>query len=414
MNIQTTNTEKATYHILKTAHEGFVTGVCMVSGGSLYVDYAERILPGMLSSALGLGTKDKTEEAVNDILESRGIELSFISSYEHLVINFKCLSKDIHTLVSLINEQIMTPRLDKDAFDNLKARVITQYGALKDDTSYQASAAFSQLLYPEKHISRSDKLEDLMNVLKKTTRADVAKYHKDQVSLSHPKWIIVGDVNEETIIGICEKEIESVVKPLTPKREVLQSLPLKSQLKKIVVKDKQSVDLRMGHAINIDMHHPDYLPLCLAIDALGGSFSARLMRTVRDEDGLTYNVGSQLDGFMPHHHGHWFVYASFSPKLLDKGIASIKKQLKIWHQGLSEEELNERKQGMVGKYKVMLSDARALASRLASNIEKGYDVDYLYTFSDKVEAITLDQVNSAIKQYIDLNMIVCVYAGSIE
>ena len=87
---------------------------------------------------------------------------------------------------------------------------------------------------------------------------------------------------------------------------------------------KQSVSLRMGQVIDIDIHHPDYMPLRLALDALGGSFSARLMRTVRDEDGLTYSVGSMLRGFAQGEVGSWFIYGAFSPKLLDKGIQSIK------------------------------------------------------------------------------------------
>ena len=106
------------------------------------------------------------------------------------------------------------------------------------------------------------------------------------------------------------------------------------------------------------------------------------------------------------------VFASFSPKLLEKGIASIHKQLKIWMKGLTEAELNERKQGMIGKHTVMLSDAQVLKTAIANNIEKGHDTDYIYTFIDKVEAVTLDQVNAVIKKYIHLDQLLSVSAGS--
>ena len=68
---------------------------------------------------------------------------------------------------------------------------------------------------------------------------------------------------------------------------------------------------------------------------------------------------------------------------------------------------------MIGKHTVMLSDAQVLARKLAANIEKGYEIDYLYTFSEKVEAITLEQVNQVIKKYIYIDKLACVYAGSI-
>jgi len=413
MNIQTINTEHSTYHILKTSHEGFITGVCLIEGGSFHAEYAQRALPGIMASMLGLGTENKSEEQINEMLESRGVELGISSTPEYLSVSFTCLSKDIETVIKLVIEQVTQPRFDKEAFDNLKSRALTKYRALKDDTAFQAAAMFSHLVYPPKHVSRSDMPEEIVKLLEDLNLKSLKDYHQEYSSILHPKWIVVGDVDAENIVNFCESVKPANVKHISMKREVLSALPIQPNMKKIVVKDKKSVDLRMGHAIDIDVHHPDYLPLCLAIDALGGSFSARLMRTVRDEDGLTYNVGSHLGGFAPHHHGHWCVYASFSPKLLDKGIMSIKKQLSIWMKGLTEEELSERKQGMIGKHTVMLSDAQVLAHKLAANVEKGYDIDYLYTFSEKVEAITLDQVNQVIKKYIFIDKLSCVYAGSV-
>ena len=75
MNIQTTNTKHATYHILPTSHQGFITGCCMVSAGRLHVEHTQRILPGLLAQALGLGTKSKSESEFNEALEARGIIL---------------------------------------------------------------------------------------------------------------------------------------------------------------------------------------------------------------------------------------------------------------------------------------------------------------------------------------------------
>ena len=262
---------------------------------------------------------------------------------------------------------------------------------------------------------RADSPEDMVSLVAKVTQSNIEKYHKSYTPLCHAKWIIVGDVEPTKVVTLLEKFSSQDGSLPSESRSVLEALPPKQGVKKVVVEDKQSVDIRMGHVLPIDIHHPDYLPLRLAIDALGGSFSARLMRTVRDVDGLTYNVGSKIAGFIPHHGGHWMVYGSFSPKLLDKGISSIQKQLKLWCSGgISAEELEERKLGMVGRYQVMLSDAESLVDKLSANIENGFDVDYLYTFSDKVMAVTLDEVNNALKKYIDLGKLTSVYAGSIQ
>jgi len=403
------------YHVLNTAHEGFITGVCMVPSGIVHASYQKRLLPHLLAEMLGLGTKSKTEDAINTALESKGILLSISVSSHFMKVSFTCLKRDFATLVLLIAEQLQEPRFDKEAFDHLTSRFETYFESLKDDTSYLAAASLSQVLYPEGHMMRQAMPSEMLEVLKKMSLKDIQSYHAEYDPFMHAQWIVVGDVTLADVEKACDQLKTKQGQALAMARDTMLPLAVKAQKKTVKVKDKQSVDVRMGHIMALDEHHPDFLPLKLAIDALGGSFSARLMRTVRDEDGLTYNVGSAMEACVPGHHGHWFVYGSFSPALLDKGIASINKQLKLWvKEGVSQTELDERKNGMIGKYTVVgLSSASGLAMRMAQNMNQGYDLEHLYQLPEKIEAVTLDQVNQALKTYIDLDKLVTVCAGSI-
>src|SRR5689334_22138393 len=63
--------------------------------------------------------------------------------------------------------------------------------------------------------------------------------------------------------------------------------PIQESNSNVVIKDKTSCDVLIGHPIGIDRNHEDYIPLFVAQYILGGNFSSRLMSTVRDEEGLT-------------------------------------------------------------------------------------------------------------------------------
>ena len=131
------------------------------------------------------------------------------------------------------------------------------------------------------------------------------------------------------------------------------------------------------------------MPLKLAIDALGGSFSARLMRTVRDEDGLTYSVGSRLEGFGKSEAGAWHVYGEFSPKLLDQGITSIQKQLKDWKQhGIGQAELGERSQGAIGRYLVAQSVPAELYL-MSCFLSNGFGADRVIQYPKRLELLLI-------------------------
>ena len=414
MKIQTTNTQNTTFHVLKTLHEGFVTGSCLIPSGEMHVEYARRLLPTLLASALGLGTKHKSEEALNEAMESRGISINITSGAYYTVVSFVCLKQDIKLMVDLIHEQLLEPAFNEQLFESLKGRIHTSYESLKDSTSFRAAESFSGLVYPAEHISNVGSIDEKVALLQAVKVADLNKLHSEYDPLLHIKWIVVGDIDEEAFIKYCDQYKAKTNQVQEVNRRVLQAnLPALAQ-HHVEIKEKQSVDLIMGHSIPIERNHPDYLPLKIAIDALGGSFSARLMRTVRDEDGLTYNVGSYLEGFVRFHEGNWCVKGSFSPKLLGKGIKSIQKQLDLWvNKGIDESELKERQEGIVGKHLVGLSSAHTVAAVIQSYIVHGEDLERYYAYPDLIRAVSVDDVNRVIKQYIDLTQMIQVTAGTL-
>jgi zinc protease len=53
-----------------------------------------------------------------------------------------------------------------------------------------------------------------------------------------------------------------------------------------------------------------------------------------------------------------------------------------------------------------------MASALLMAVNRGYDVDWLDDFPSKVKALTLEQVNGAIRKYLNPNQMFLVKAGT--
>lgn len=410
MSIQTIQSQSLQYHFLKTEHKDFITGACMIPMGSVYGEYEERHLPSLVAAMLSLGTLSKDEEMLHTFLESRGIQMNISAGHRFLHIQFTCLTKCLDETIALIAEQLQEPKFDEESYQGLKKRTLARYQSYLDDTGYRAQIAFTQALFPKGHTSRLDDLEDLIALVKKTTINDVKAFYEQYTNFSKATWVFVGDL-PEAVQGKCEQYMPTNQRELVVKW-LNEQVDITTHTKKIDMKDKQSIDLKMGHVLPIDRKHPDYLPLMLGIDALGGSFSARLMRTVRDEDGLTYNVGSSLTPGLPGQQCYWSAQGSFAPSLLEKGQKAIMAQLVLWLKGLTQAELDERKTGLLGKYQVALADARSISHKLTSNIGSGFDAEYLYTFCEAIEQVKLADVNRVIDQYIQLDKMTVVSAGT--
>ena len=88
-------------------------------------------------------------------------------------------------------------------------------------------------------------------------------------------------------------------------------------------------------------------------------------------------------------------------------------QILNWYNtGVTQEELKAKKTTITGSYKVGMDSTGGLTAQILSNAEKGRNVEYLDQHPDTIRRLTLDQVNSAIKNYIDPNKLTFVAAGT--
>jgi zinc protease len=98
--------------------------------------------------------------------------------------------------------------------------------------------------------------------------------------------------------------------------------------------------------------------------------------------------------------GDWRISATFAPGLLDKGIASTQRQLKLWFDaGATPTEISQRKSNLIGEFKVNLATTGGMAGALLGAVSRGYDVSWLDEFPARVNALSNEQVNAAIKKY---------------
>ena len=152
----------------------------------------------------------------------------------------------------------------------------------------------------------------------------------------------------------------------------------------------------------------------LGIYILGGNFSARLMQTVRDKQGLTYGIGSSISGVSFGADGYWNIWGTFSPDILKKGIEATKEQVDLWfNKGVTEDELSAKKTTISGSYKVSMDSTAGLAAKILSNAEHGRELSYLDEYPKIIESISLSEVNRAIKKYDNPNKLYLVAAGTL-
>ena len=158
---------------------------------------------------------------------------------------------------------------------------------------------------------------------------------------------------------------------------------------------------------------PDYPALIAAVEVLGANqFDNRLIARLRVKEGLSYGAGAQLQASEFEPSGHIQFYAIYAPQNRAKVEAGFKQELdRFASNGITADELVSAKQ--------------AYASRVADSFaQDGYEA-YVLTAAARIDrklayyseqqkavaALTVDQVNAAIRKWIHPEQVVWSLAG---
>jgi zinc protease len=370
-------------------------------------------IPTLTGMLLDRGTKTLDKFAIAEQLDNVGAEISFGVGAQSLEIHAKCLKKDLPLVLGLVAAELRNPAFLATEFAKAKQQFIGSLQASLQNTEGRAQEAFSRSIFPEGHPNHPHSIAEYLTAAKSATLDEVKTFHAKYFGPAHLTLVLVGDVP----VSETEAEIAKDFAGWTggqdyvyPARPAVSSGPREIP---VPLNDKPSVSVLLGQATGLRYRDPDSLPLRVGTAILGRGFTGRLMGTVRDKEGLTYNIGAAMteDSIAD---GAWDIMASFAPSLLDKGLASTRRVLdKWWQEGVTDAELSARKQGLIGGYLVGLSNTGGLASAILNAVQRGYDVHWLDDYPEALKALTRVQVNNAIHTHLDPSTMVLVEAGSV-
>jgi zinc protease len=402
--------------IMRPQIEDVVTIVGSLLGGDEYSPADNRMVADLTAAMLDQGTKKHTKFEINEALESVGASISFSSGQYRVRFNARCLSEDVPLVIRLLAEQLREPAFNASDLETVKRRYIGSLQRSRESTRSQAQRAFLQLLYPETHPNYQPPIDEQIAQVEAITVADLQAFHAANYGLGNLLFVAVGDVDADLLEAELRQNFEGwQTSPLVLEPPDIRANAAQDTVRFVTMPDKTSTDLYLGQPIGIDRNHEDYYPLMIGVYILGGNFSARLMQTVRDEQGLTYGIGASVGGVDNGNDGYWYTRGTFAPQLLDQGRAATLEQIRRWvEDGVTAEELAAKKTTITGTYKVGLATTRGKAWQILTNAERGRPNEYLDQYPEIINSLTLDQVNGAIRKYVDLDHLVIVVAGSID
>ena len=374
-------------------------------GGSL--DRPEK--RGALNLMTGLleeGAGDLDSRGFARAVENLAASFSYNLNSDFLSVSARFLSENRDDAVALLRSSIVDPNFNEPDIERVRGQVFA--GLLSDTTDPDAivGAAFNRMTFGD-HPYATD-LSGTNESVAALTREDLVNAHGDIFAKDRLYVGAVGDITPAELAILVDEllgDLPETGAPQPPAAEVT----IEGGVTVVDFNTPQSVAL-FGHT-GIALEDPDYFSATILNHVLGGgSFESRLMNEVREKRGLTYGVSTFL---VPRDHAATYQgqVASANDRIAE-AISVIRDEWsKAAEKGVTAEELRNAKTYITGAYPLRF-DGNAPIARIMVGMQMiGFPIDYIATRNDKVEAVTLEDVNRVAAELLDVDGLHFVVVG---
>ena len=381
-----------------------------LKAGSMYDHQGFYGLSDVVANMLTKGTENRTWEDIAEATESVGANISVAGHTETVGIEGRMLSKDFDRVLDVLHDILRAPNFPQEEIEKHRHQVYSWLKAWEDETDDVADRLLREAIYPNEHPYhwRVQGTEESVKHIQRNALIDfhAAYYRPDSLILA-----IVGDVETQTIIEKINAAMGDWTVNGTPLPFTIPAVEYGE--KQVVVKpmmDKSQVNIELGHK-GIARTNPDFHTTNLMNAILGGSAGiARLFGRVRDIQGLAYSVWSSFTPSIGE--GLFHASAGVNPANVDKAINSILHEIELMKSdGITEEELSDAQNLIVGNFALALETNRGLAAVLLTAELYGLGLDYLERHESIYRSITRAQVNAAAQKYLHPDLCSIAIAG---
>jgi len=324
-------------------------------------------------------------------------------------------SENLPAVLTLATEVLREPAFDPKELEQLRTEQLAGLEQQRSDPSALGFTAYQKHLrpYPKGDIRYVDSVDEGIANLKTVTREQLQRFHRDFFGAQPAQIAVVGDFDGAAI----EKQVASLlgnwknVKPFTRVTNDYFDVAAKEIV--IETPDKAQALFIAGLNLPLSDEDPDYPALVLGNYMLGGGFlNSRLMSRIRGKDGLSYGVGSQMQGDNFDKAGSFMTYAIYAPQNLAKLQQAFNEEIaRVLNEDFTREEIEQAKSGWLQGRSVARAQDNELVASLGHWLFVGRTLAWDAEFEKKVMALDGAQIRAALKKYLVPAKFTVVKAG---
>jgi zinc protease len=378
-----------------------------VRGGGAQDPVAKPGVAYLAASLLDQGTTTKNAEQIATAIDSIGGAIGSGASSDYTSITAAVMKDSFGLALDLVSDLARNPAFANEEIERQRQQILSGLKVSYDDPDYLAGVVFDRLVYGFHPYGKPD--SGTPASLPALTRTDLLAFHKRWFGANNAILAIVGDVTPEEAFAGAERAFGSWARVELPQTKPDDPPP---PTRRVVIIDRPGAvqtEIRVGNT-SLPRRHRDYLALDIAMKILGGEGGNRLHRVLRSERGLTYGASAALNAFKDT--GNLVAETDTRSETTAEALRLVVDEIvRLQRQRVQQRELTDAQEYLTGSFPLTIETPGAIALQVLNAVFYGLDLNDLQTYRERVNMITVDDIQRVAQQYLHPDRLTIVLVG---
>ena len=376
-----------------------IVAIAIFAKGGNFLE-SKRGTSRMFADLLMKGTKQYSAIELAKALDENGINITFSPNADSFNIDVLTTKKQVETELELLSDMINNSSFDDIDIEKDRTILMNKIKQNRDNPLNLAIDGYKSHIYKDSVYSTSYTL--LEKSLPHVTREDIKSY---QAKILNPDNIVIsvnGKVDTDTLVNKFGNMFSSSSQGKFDYNKY--SIPKLTSQTQVVKKadNQQTAWVILGWQVNGVNNIKDYATLEVMNTILGSGMSSRLFRSIREQEGLAYQVGSSYSPNVLA--GSFNVYVGTNPKTAARAKQKMLNEIeKFKTQFVSGKELKEAKERLLGEFVIALETNNDKATTIGwfEASDRGYG--FIDEYEKLIKAVTVSDIVEVANKYFKNN-----------
>ncbi|MEG1648780.1 MAG: pitrilysin family protein [Rikenellaceae bacterium] len=356
------------------------------------------------ANLLSEGCADRTSHQMAELLDFYGIYYDVSVDRDYTVITMCTLGKFIDKTLEILSDIILKPLFLKDECEIYTQKRKSELKIEREKIDVRSREELARTIFGQSHhYGIFSDADDYDNV----TSEDLRAFYNRFYTRANLFAVVSGNISSQLLDGV--KHIVDALPEGVSERVISAAPTAAVQIKRVSC----GVAVAVQSAVNIGRvlfarTHPDFIAMQVTATLLGGYFSSRLVKNLREDHGFTYGIYAAVVNMQDS--GYFAISSELKSECTDDAVEEIFREIELLREvEPSHEELEMVKRVITGEMLRILDGPFGIADVTIENIQNGVTNRATEEMIEKIDAVTPADVRDMARKYLqreDLSVVI--------